>query len=250
LVEALLDPEKGCPWDKEQTTYSLTESILEETFELREALLADQAAGVLEEAVDAIFNLIFLTRLTRKKWGFGLKEILDAVIDKMIQRHPHVFGEAPEIKDSEGVLRQWHQIKRQKGQGVLATVPVDLPALTRCHRLSSKAARVGFDWESVAAVRKALELELAELDEEIALGNFNDPQRQERLRHELGDTLMATANLARRLGFSGEKALAEANNRFVTRFNWLENRLSEKGLKPEQVDLAELERLWQEAKKS
>jgi MazG family protein len=249
LITALLDPEKGCPWDREQTTNSLTENLLEETYELREALLLDQAAGVLEEAGDVAFILAFLARLTEKKWGYGLKEALDAVVDKMVTRHPHVFGEVEDSLDSEGVLKQWHQIKRRQGKGLLASVPVDAPALARCHRLSAKAARAGFDWSSVAQVREALDRELAELDAEIALGNFNDPERRARLCHELGDTLMATANLARHLGFSGEKALAKANHRFVGRFEYMENQLAAKNLKPEDVDLTELERLWREAKK-
>jgi uncharacterized protein YabN with tetrapyrrole methylase and pyrophosphatase domain len=153
------------------------------------------------------------------------------------------------IEDSSAVLKQWHTLKRQKkDQPVLAAVPLAMPALARCHRLGAKAARVGFDWAEVGQVRAALERELAELDEEIALGDFKDPQRQKRLLHELGDVLMATANLARHLGFSGEKALNEANHRFVTRFNHMEKRLAERNLKPEEVSLEELERLWQEAK--
>ncbi|MDR2140677.1 MAG: nucleoside triphosphate pyrophosphohydrolase [Deltaproteobacteria bacterium] len=250
LIEALVDPESGCPWDREQTTASLTEDLLEETCELREALRLDQGPGVLEEGGDLAFVLVFIAYLAEKKWGFGLKDMIDAVVDKMVSRHPHVFGDVQGIADSEGVLRQWHQIKRQtRSQGVLASVPVAMPALARCHRLSAKAARAGFDWREVAAVREALDRELIELDAEIAQGDFKNPLRQARLRHELGDTLMATANLARHLGFSGEKALDEANDRFVSRFSYMEKKLAEDNLKPEDVSSQELERLWQEAKR-
>jgi MazG family protein len=228
----------------------LTEDFLEEAFELREALRLGQAEGVLEEGGDVAFLLVFLARLAEKKWSFGLKDMLDAAVDKMVHRHPHVFGEVQGVVDSEGVLSQWHKIKRQKKQSLLGSVPVGMAALARCHRLGAKAARAGFDWAEVADVRTALDSELAELDAEIAQGYFKDPQRRERLRHELGDVLMATANLARRLGFSGEKALCEANDRFTTRFNYLERKLAEKNMSPEEASLDELERLWAEAKKA
>jgi uncharacterized protein YabN with tetrapyrrole methylase and pyrophosphatase domain len=132
---------------------------------------------------------------------------------------------------------------------LLGSVPAALPALARCHRLSSKAARAGFDWPGVAEVREAVGRELAELDAEIALGELKGPERQARLRHELGDALMALANLARHLGFSGEKALCEANDRFVSRFGRVERALAEKSLRPEDAGIEELERLWAEAKK-
>jgi MazG family protein len=250
LIASLLDPERGCPWDREQTVDSLTEDFLEECFELREAIALGQAEGVLEEGGDVAFLLAFMARLAEKKWSFGFKEMLDGAVDKMVRRHPHVFDEAARrLSDSEGVLKQWHQIKREKKASLLGSVPVAMPALARCHRLSSKAARAGFDWPDPAEVRKAVDLELAELDVEIALGDFKDPKRRERLRHELGDALMALANLARHLGFSAEKALCEANGRFVDRFNLVEGELAEKNLKPEDVGLAELERLWAKAKK-
>ncbi|MDR1395944.1 MAG: nucleoside triphosphate pyrophosphohydrolase [Deltaproteobacteria bacterium] len=250
LVTDLLDPVTGCPWDREQTPEGLTEDLLEEMYELREALLAGDGAEVLAEGGDTAFNLILLSRLAEKKWSFGFREMLDAVRAKMIARHPHVFGDVSGIKDTEDVLAQWHRIKRSKSsQGVLASVPAGMPALMRCHRLSAKAARSGFDWPDPAEVRQALDRELAELDAEIALGRFQDPDRRQRLMEEMGDVLMAAGNLARHLGFSGEKALALANGRFEFRFNFMEKKLAEKNLRPEDVPLDELEKLWQEAKK-
>jgi tetrapyrrole methylase family protein/MazG family protein len=250
LVDCLLDPLKGCPWDREQTVYSLTEDLLEEMYELREAMRLDQAGGVLEEGGDLCFILVFLAKLSEKKWSFGLKEMLDGAVDKMVYRHPHVFGQKAGINDSSDVLNLWHRLKRQKKGGVLESVPEAMPALARCHRLSAKAARAGFDWPEVGEVRAALDRELKELDEEIEKGDFKEPQRAERLKHELGDVLMAAANLARHLGFSGEKALNEANDRFVGRFSYMEKKLAENNLKPEEAGLEGLERLWQEAKNS
>jgi MazG family protein len=250
LIEALLDPERGCPWDREQTLDSMTENLLEETYELREALLQNKAEDIKEEGGDLAFILVFIARLTQAKWSWGLKDMLDMAVDKMIVRHPHVFGQVTGVKDSEDVLKRWHQIKRaKKAQGLLASVPVGAPALTRCHRLGAKAARVGFDWVNIEDVRKALASELNELDAEIAKGDLNSAESQERLIHELGDVLMATANLARRLGFSGEKALTKANDRFVRRFQYMENALAKNNQRPEDVTPDELERLWSEAKK-
>jgi MazG family protein len=250
LMDCLLDPKRGCPWDLTRTTESLSEDFLEEAFELREAMRLNQAGGVLEEGGDVAFLLAFVARLSDKSWGFGLKEMLDGAVDKMVYRHPHVFGESQPLPDGEAVLSQWHRLKRQKSQSLLGSVPTGAPALLRCQRLASKAARSGFDWPDVASVRRALSDELAELDAEISLGDFKDLKRRARLSEELGDVLMAATNLARRLGFSAEKALAEANDRFTARFSYIEKKLAEKGLKPEDAEPMELERLWEEAKRS
>jgi MazG family protein len=249
LIASLLDPVSGCPWDREQTTETLSEDWLEESFELREALRTNEPLEILEEGGDVVFLITFIATLTHQKWGFGLKEMVDGVVDKMIRRHPHVFNEVKGVNDAEAVLNQWHQIKRQKNQGLLASVPRGLPALTRCQRLSSKVARAGFDWSEVAEVRAAIDLELAELDAEIAKGDFKNPDQRERLSHELGDVLMVMVNLARHLKLAAEKSLAAACDRFTRRFEYIERDLAGRDLKPEDVDLDELERLWGEAKK-
>ena len=142
MIDGLLDPAVGCPWDKKQTTKTITEDFLEEVYELRQALNEDNAPDIMEEAGDLAFLLAFLGRLTKKTFGFELRHFFDAATDKMVSRHPHVFGEDQPIQDMETFWKKWHQLKREaKPQsGVLDSVPVGLPALTRCHRLAQKAA--------------------------------------------------------------------------------------------------------------
>lgn len=251
LIDGLLAPVGGCPWDRKQTTATVTEDFLEEVYELRQALLEDSGPSVLEEAGDLAFLLVFLGRLTQKKYSFGLAEILDAATDKMLVRHPHVFGEV-EIgaDDMDSFFKLWHKLKRQSKPktGVLASVPTALPALTRCHRLSQKAGRAGFDFPSVASVRRQVDAELSELDAELAAGDLDTEAGKERLFHEIGDVLCSVANLARLCGVSSEKALDACNRRFISRFEHMEADLSSRGLTPEEVSADELERLWDLAK--
>jgi uncharacterized protein YabN with tetrapyrrole methylase and pyrophosphatase domain len=290
LLDGLLDPDRGCPWDLKQTARTISEDILEEVYELREALLEGDAASVGEEAGDLAFLLFFLGRLASRdsSLGFGIKDILDRAADKMVRRHPHVFaaapppaaaseGEAPgpggeaarpapagapspEAADGGGgpvpgtpeeVLRQWHALKRaeRKSAGLLSSVPVDLPALARCHRLGAKAGRAGFDWEGPGQVRAKLDEEIDELDRELSLGDWKDPAHSLRIACELGDCLAALANLARHLGLSAEKALQEHNRRFAGRVALMEEALSAQGRTLEGASAEELDALWREAKK-
>jgi MazG family protein len=259
LLDGLLDPVLGCPWDRRQTTKSLTEDFLEEVYELRQALLEDGPADVLEESGDVAFLLVFLARLTKRSWNFGLAEMLDAAVDKMLRRHPHVFGDAEIGDDMDAFFKLWHRLKRaaKPKEGTLASVPKALPALTRCHRLAQKAGRAGFDFPSAGEARRTLDRELVELDAELAkLGNLDsfdkktepDPSILARIEHELGDALASTVNLARMLGISAEKTLDAYNRRFVTRFGSMEAALAERGLKPEEAEPELLETLWRQAK--
>ncbi|MDR0354978.1 MAG: nucleoside triphosphate pyrophosphohydrolase, partial [Deltaproteobacteria bacterium] len=250
MIDGLLHPLFGCPWDKKQTTKSVTEDFLEEVYELRQALNEDSAADILEEAGDVAFLLVFLGRLTRKTHDFGLESIFDAATDKMLARHPHVFGQDGPIKDMDSFWRKWHKIKREAkpSKGVLDSVPTDLPALTRCHRLAQKASRSGFDFPDSAEVRRVLDSELRELDQEILAGRSEDPEIRERQAHEIGDVLASVVNLARLMGFSAEKCLDTYNRRFVSRFKFMEEALAAKGLRPEEAGAEELEALWAEAK--
>jgi MazG family protein len=250
LLDGLLHPDEGCPWDLKQTCRSISEDFLEETYELREALLAGGREEILEEAGDLLFLLFFFSRLALKGGlGFGLKEIIDAAVDKMVRRHPHVFASDEMPRDAEEVLGKWHAIKRRekKQGGLLDSVPLALPALARNHRLGSKASKAGFDWDSPLEAREKLSEELGELDREIEKGGFQD--NQEALMGELGDVLAAASNLARLLGFSPEKALDAHNRRFVGRFNFMCQELERQGRLPEDASKDELEELWQKAKR-
>ncbi|MDL2227108.1 nucleoside triphosphate pyrophosphohydrolase [Deltaproteobacteria bacterium OttesenSCG-928-M10] len=253
VVARLLDPEKGCPWDIKQTPQTITGNILEETYELIEALKGDSPGDIREEAGDVLFQVVFIGRLAMARWGYGLTEIIDQVKAKMVFRHPHVFGEGRPMEDAQAVLDQWQAIKRQdkKHERLLASVPLALPALQRAHRLNDRAGRAGFDWPDAAAVRQKVDAELAELDE--LLPGYDKktvaPDKKARAKAELGDVLLALANLSRHLGFSAEDALSEANGRFVARWNYIEDRLAEEGRRPENVEQERLEELWQEAKR-
>jgi MazG family protein len=198
------------------------------------------------------FLLVFLGRLTQKKYSFGLSSILDAATDKMLSRHPHVFGEIETPGDIDSFFKLWHKLKRKSkpSAGVLSSVPAALPALTRCHRLSQKAGRAGFDFPSVAEVRRQVDRELAELDHELSSPDLATEEGQERLFHEIGDVLCSVANLARKAGISAEKALDACNRRFISRFERMEAELKARGLAPEEASPEELERLWDEAKKA
>ena len=251
LIDGLLEPLGGCPWDKAQTTKTVTEDFLEEVYELRQALLEDSGPEVLEEAGDVAFLLVFLGRLAQKRYSFGLPQMLDAATDKMLLRHPHVFGEVETPDDLDAFFKLWHKLKRESKPktGVLSSVPVALPALTRCHRLSQKAGRAGFDFPSVAQVRKQIDLELAELDAELAADDLNTEEGKERLFHEIGDVLCSVANLARLSGVSSEKALDACNRRFIKRFEKMEAFLAARSMIPEEATAEELELLWERAKK-
>ena len=252
VIARLLDPEGGCPWDIEQTLNSITPNILEETYELLAALRSENPDDIREEAGDLLFQTAFIGRLAQARWGWGLAEIIDQVRAKMVTRHPHVFGQGAQLSDARAVLDQWQAIKRRdkKHERLLASVPPDMPALLRAHRLNSKTARAGFDWPDAVGVRRKVDEELAELDEHLP-GYDRDsaaPEHKARLKAEMGDVLLALANLARHLGFSSEEALTEANDRFVRRFGWLEEALARENLRPEDAGQERLEALWAEAK--
>lgn len=253
VVRRLLDPEKGCPWDIKQTFQSITGNVLEETYELIEALKTENPDDIREEAGDVLFQAVFIGRLAQGRWGFGLAEIIDQVRAKMVSRHPHVFGEGRQLDDAQAVLDQWQAIKRRdkKHERLLGSVPLALPALQRAHRLNDRAGRAGFDWPNAASVRQKVNEELKELDEVLPPDYDKKtvtPEIKARAKEEMGDVLLALANLARHLGFSAEDALSEANTRFVKRFNYMEDALATENLRPEDVGQSRLEELWQEAK--
>jgi MazG family protein len=252
VVARLMDPEKGCPWDIKQTFRSITGNVLEETYELLSALRAENPDDIREEAGDVLFQTVFIGRLAQGRWGWGLAEVIDRVRAKMVTRHPHVFGQGAQLANAQAVLDQWQAIKRRdkKHERLLASVPEALPALQRAHRLGDRAGRAGFDWPDAAQVRLKVDEELAEMDEHLPGYDRRaaEPERRARLKAEMGDALLALANLARHLGFSAEEALSEANDRFVRRFGHLEDALGKENLRPEDVSRDRLEALWDESK--
>lgn len=247
VIDRLLDPQTGCPWDVKQTIHSTARHLLEEAYELLDSAGLDDPEGVREEAGDVAFLLGFLARLTQSRWGFGWPEFLDGVTAKMISRHPHVFGEGRKMSEAEEVVEQWQKIKRQERPGrLLASVPKAFPALKRAHRLSERVARLGFDWAGPEEVRTAVVREWEELAKATSLKR---PDRELALAHELGDVLFALTNLARHLGFSAEELLNQANERFIRRFEAMEDQIAADGVVPEKLTPKGWEELWALAKK-
>jgi MazG family protein len=246
-IMARLRAPDGCPWDLEQTLETLRPYVLEETYEVLEAIDAGDAAAHREELGDLLLQIVFQARLREEAGAFGFAEVAEAISDKLVSRHPHVFGDG-KVKDAGEVLTQWAALKREekvrKGGGLSALegVPRELPALARADRLTEKASRVGFDWPDAAGARAKVAEELAELDRAVAAG-----QRAE-IEHELGDTLFALANLARKLGVAPEEALRGTVGRFISRFQHVERELARRGVAPGKATLAEMDLLWDEAK--
>jgi MazG family protein len=247
IMQRLRAPD-GCPWDREQTLASLRPYVLEETYEVLEAIDADDVAGHREELGDLLLQIVFQAELRREAGAFEFADVADAISDKLVSRHPHVFGDAT-VRDAEAVLKQWAALKREEkarkggGQSALEGVPREMPALARADRLTEKASRVGFDWPDAAGARAKVAEELGELDAAIAAGD------RSAMEHELGDALFALANLARKLGVAPEEALRGTIGRFIGRFTHIEETLAARGVPPGEASLVEMELIWEEAKR-
>ena len=246
LMERLRGP-GGCPWDREQTLSSLRPYVLEETYEVLEAIDADDVTEHREELGDLLLQIVFQAQLRLEEGAFDFADVADAISGKLVSRHPHVFGDA-EVKDAEGVLRQWAALKREEkrrkgaGHSVLEGVPREMPALARADRLTEKASRIGFDWPDASGARAKVEEELAELDRAMQEGD------RAAMEHELGDVLFALANLGRKLSIPPEEALRGAIGRFLSRFAFVERQLAARGVPHGGATLAEMDALWEEAK--
>jgi MazG family protein len=248
LMDRLLAPD-GCPWDREQTLETLRPHLLEETYEVLDAMAdpGPTAAEHCEELGDLLMQIVFQAAIRAREGKFGIDDVCRAIVAKLIRRHPHIFGDA-KVKDAAEVLAQWSRIKsREKkdggeGKGVLDGVPKAMPQLARALRLTDKAARVGFDWPDVTGPRAKVNEELLELDQARADGDKPAAQA------ELGDLLFALVNLARHEGLDPEEALRGANERFTARFGYIEKKLRDQGRDPQQAGLAEMDALWNEAK--
>lgn len=246
VMARLRDSERGCPWDVEQTFATIAPYTVEEAYEVADAIERNDLKDLKEELGDLLFQVVFHARMAEEAGEFAFDDVVTAVADKLVRRHPHVFADAG-YRTSEQQTVAWEQIKAEerKGKekhGVLDDVPVGLPALTRAVKLTRRAGRVGFDWPTTDEVIAKLHEELDELREEIAGGDRG------KIRDEMGDVLFVVANLARKLDVEPEDALRASNAKFVRRFHHIEARLAETGRKPEESDLAEMDGLWNEAR--
>jgi len=258
LMTRLRSPE-GCPWDREQTYTTLAPMLLEEAYEAFEA--SDEArAGnpneLRDELGDLLFQIVFYSQVARERNDFIIDDVIDSIYSKMVRRHPHVFGDV-QAESSAEVLRNWEAIKaaekREKkpdgNESILDGVPTKAPALMEAHQLSTKAARIGFDWEKLEDIFAKLQEELDELRAAIkAHQSTKDEADHQLVRQELGDLIFAVTNIARHLQVEPEAALKLTNRKFRRRFAYIEQKLREQGRQFESTTLAELETLWQEAK--
>ncbi|MEW6335959.1 MAG: nucleoside triphosphate pyrophosphohydrolase [Acidobacteriota bacterium] len=237
----------GCPWDREQTFESLRAYLIEEVYEVVDAITADEPAALAGELGDLLFQVVFVAQLATERGWFDIADVCRGIHDKMVRRHPHVFGEA-EARDAGEVVRNWEAIKQteRSRRGALAGVPRQLPALLKALRMTEKAAALGFDWERVDDVVAKLEEEVGELAAEIR--GADEHRRSDRIRDELGDVLFVIANLARQIGVDPEAALQGANEKFARRFAGMERLAVERGLEFERMTLSELDTLWDEVK--
>lgn len=241
LVARLLGP-GGCPWDQQQSLQSLRPYLIEEAYELLDALDEEDPEHHAEELGDLLFQIVFQAALAR----IPMERIIGGIGEKLIRRHPHVFG-GEVVRDAQQVRANWERIKEgERGQarrGLLADVPRSMPALERAYRLARRAAGVGFDWPDLGSVRAKVDEELAELERAAAAG---DPAQ---VAHEAGDLLFAVAQWVRKLGLDPEESLRAANRRFEDRFAHIEARLAQGGRSPAEASLEEMDALWEEAKK-
>jgi MazG family protein len=249
LVElaARLRAPDGCPGDRKQTLETLRTYIVEEAYEVVDAISAGKPASLAAELGDLLFQIVFVAQLAREKGWFDVWEACRTVHAKMVRRHPHVFGDLA-VADADEVVRNWESIKKgeRNGGGALSGVPRQLPALLKALRITEKAAALGFDWERVDDVVAKLDEEVAELRAE--LGSDPDERSRERVRDELGDVLFVMANLARQLGVDPEAALQAANDKFARRFSSMETMANETGAELARLTPDELDALWERVK--
>lgn len=244
LMTTLRGPD-GCPWDRKQTLPDLKPFVIEEAYEVVDAIDRDDRGALAEEVGDLLLEAVFIAEVTREEGSFDVYDSITAIHDKLVRRHPHVFGEV-EAKDAEQVLVNWEKLKNEErkaeNKSVLAGVPQSLPALLKASRLTEKAARVGFDWRRAEDVFDKIDEELGELRAAVAGGDTAA------VREEIGDLLFALANIARKLEINPEEALQGTNRKFMRRFETIERSARESGRNLDQLTLEEMDTLWDAAK--
>jgi tetrapyrrole methylase family protein/MazG family protein/ATP diphosphatase len=247
VMERLRDPAAGCPWDLEQTFSTIAPYTIEEAYEVADAIARGSMDDLADELGDLLFQVVFHAQMARERGAFDFADVARTVVDKMIRRHPHVFADA-DVRTAQDQTIAWEAVKASEraaksSPGVLDGVAIGLPALTRATKLSRRAARVGFVWPSIDQVLDKLREEIAELEAELAAGD------REKAGQELGDILFVCANIARELDIDPETALRATNDKFVRRFGFVESALATVGTSPAKSTLAEMDALWDEAKR-
>ena len=255
IMSTLRGP-NGCPWDRQQDFNTLKPMLVEEVYEVLEAVENGDFDGISEELGDLLLHVVFHAHLGKEGGQFDINTVIDKISDKLVRRHPHVFG-TESASTADEVIKNWEAIKAQEKaqklknrtpeqRSLLEGIPSKLPAIHEAHQISSRAARVGFDWPDIDGIFDKLQEEVRELKEVISTGD--DESRRERLEDELGDMLFVIVNIARYLKIDSESALKRANRKFKSRFQYMESELARQGKSLEQTSLEEMEALWQKAK--
>lgn len=244
LLEVMTTLRRECPWDREQTFESLRSNTIEETYELADAITSGNMEGIKEELGDLLLHVVFYSKMGEEQGAFDFGDVANSLCDKLIYRHPHVYGEL-HAHTPEEVLANWEALKLRKKQrksGTLSGVPRSLPALVKAYRMGEKAAGAGFDWNRKEDVWAKVKEEISEVEAEMRSGGTSD------LEGEFGDLFFALTNAARLYGVDPESALARTNDKFMRRFNYMEEHAASEGRTLHDMTLDEMERLWQQAK--
>ncbi|MCX8030979.1 MAG: nucleoside triphosphate pyrophosphohydrolase [Thermodesulfovibrionales bacterium] len=244
-IMAMLRSEKGCPWDKEQTKESLKPYLIEETYELVEAIEENNPKKIKEELGDLLFQIIFHCQIAAENKQFNIYDVIDKISKKIVNRHPHVFA-SMEVTSTQEIKKQWHEIKREEGkfqESILQGIPKKLPGLLRAQRLQSRASKVGFDWHRIEDVITKVEEELKELKTAI------ESKQKKNIEEELGDIIFVLVNVARFAGINAEDALNKTTTKFINRFQFIEKKAKEAGTTLSEMTLEEMDSLWEEAKR-
>ena len=254
LMDIMNDLRSQCPWDKKQTMHSLQHLTVEETYELCDAILDNDSEEIKKELGDLLLHIVFYAKIADEEKLFDLADVIESVCDKLVRRHPHVYGDSS-AKSDEEIKRNWELIKQQERaegqrkdkQGTLSGVPRALPSLLKAHRIQAKAHGVGFDWDNKQAVWGKIEEELAEFRAHCDADTITDPQLAS---EEFGDILFSLVNYARFVGIDADSALTHTNNKFIKRFNFIETHAQQQGKQLNDLSLAEMDALWDLAKQT
>ena len=245
FLDVLDELREKCPWDRKQTNSSLRPNTIEECFELSDALVADDTQNICKELGDVLLHVAFYAKIAQEKQQFDMKDVCDRLCDKLIYRHPHVFGDA--VAETAGeVCKNWEQLKMTEKDGnksLLSGVPASMPSLIKAYRMQEKAANVGFDWEKKEDVWAKVKEEIAEIEEEMKQGNAVNMEK------EFGDLLFSLVNASRLYGINPDNALEQTNNKFRGRFNYVEQNTIKQGRNLRDMSLEEMDALWNEAKR-
>ncbi|EID75258.1 nucleoside triphosphate pyrophosphohydrolase [Imtechella halotolerans] len=243
LLDIMDDLRTKCPWDKKQTMQSLRHLTIEETYELGDAILDNDLQEIKKELGDVLLHIVFYSKIGSETGDFDIADVANAICDKLIDRHPHIYGDVV-VADEEEVKKNWEKLKLKEGKkSVLEGVPKSLPALVKASRIQDKVAGVGFDWEQPEQVFEKVKEELSELQEEVSKGDTDA------IEAEFGDVLFSMINYARFLKVNPEDALERTNKKFIKRFQYLESKAQESHKQLKDMTLAEMDVFWEEAKK-